>query len=58
MITLTGPERVSEPPSGWWNALIRAFGPAFYAPSWAPWLRFIITLAFIFGAYVVLRLME
>jgi hypothetical protein len=36
--------------------LIKFLGPAFYGPSWAPWLRIMITGLLVFGAALAWRL--
>ena len=44
-----------DPDDGWWDRLARLTGPAFYATSWAPWLRIVITAVLVFAAVVYLR---
>ena len=43
------------PPTGWFSLLWRLAGPAFYATSWAPWLRIMTTAVVVVFAVVVLR---
>lgn len=47
----------TEPPNGggWWARFLRLAEPAFYAPSWAPWVRIMITAIFVVVAVVYLR---
>lgn len=42
-------------PNGWKAALCAWVGPAFYVPSWAPWVRMLVTAALVFIAVLVWR---
>jgi hypothetical protein len=45
-----------EPPrGGWWERLLQMAWPAFFATSWAPWVRIIVTAVLVFAAVVYLR---